>query len=148
MITPRLVVAAVLAFLVGWGVLVALALSSAGPQAPLPAGTGGAQGVPGAPGAPGASGAQPGERATPTRILDLDEVGRHARAEDCWIVVRGKVYDVTTYIPSHPTAARAITDVCGREATAAFETKNRGRPHSPEAWQLLARYLVGEVGAP
>jgi hypothetical protein len=38
-------------------------------------------------------------------------------------------------------------DICGREASEAYATKNKGRPHSAQADVLLARYRVGTLAA-
>jgi len=75
--------------------------------------------------------------------FSAEEIAGHDRPEDCWLVVRGNVYDVTSYIPSHPAPRRTITDYCGTDSTQAFETKERGRSHSTDAWQLLESYLIG-----
>lgn len=120
----RLVLGAVAAFAVAWGALVALAAGAE--EAPAPA-------APAAPAAP------------PTRLVGAGELARHATPDDCWIAVRGKVYDVTTYVASHPTRPEVVTRHCGKESTVAFETKERGRPHSPRAWAELEAYLVGEL---
>ena len=32
----------------------------------------------------------------------LDEVAEHASEESLWMVVRGKVYDLTEYLDEHP----------------------------------------------
>ena len=85
------------------------------------------------------------EPASPAKILDAATVARHASASDCWIIVRNHVYDITAYVPSHPTPPEVITAYCGRDATHAFETKDRGRPHSPYAWTQLERYRVGDI---
>ena len=34
--------------------------------------------------------------------VSVAEVVKHARKDDCWIVVNGKVYDLTNFAPSHP----------------------------------------------
>lgn len=113
----RVVLVAVLAFVLAWGTLLSLALErSRHPVAPREA-----------------------------RRWSRAEVARHDRPEDCWLVIRGKVYDVTHYISAHPAPPQTIIDHCGKESTSAFETKERGRAHSPQAWQLLETYLVGEV---
>lgn len=78
------------------------------------------------------------------RRISRAELGRHASAADCWIAVRGAVYDVTRYIDQHPAPVRTITDRCGTDATVAFETKNRGAPHSPRAWEALETMHLGE----
>jgi cytochrome b involved in lipid metabolism len=31
-----------------------------------------------------------------------DEVAQHASRKDCWIIINGKVYDVTLYLEEHP----------------------------------------------
>lgn len=30
------------------------------------------------------------------------EVLKHSSAKDCWMVVNGKVYDLTSFAPNHP----------------------------------------------
>jgi cytochrome b involved in lipid metabolism len=115
--TRRVVLIAVLAFVLAWGTLVALALRT-----------------PAAVSEPAAD-----------HTLSREEIARHNRPEDCWLLIRGKVYDVTNYIASHPASPRTITDHCGQESTWAFETKERGRPHSTRAWELLETYRIGEV---
>lgn len=74
-----------------------------------------------------------------------EDVAKHNVPEDCWIVVRGDIYDVTTYIDKHPAQRRTITDYCGKESTTAFETKERGREHSAHAWKLLETYRIGTL---
>lgn len=38
----------------------------------------------------------------PGKLLSLEEVKRHTSEEDCWIIVHGKVYDVTSFLDEHP----------------------------------------------
>lgn len=77
----------------------------------------------------------------------LAQVAAHAKPSDCWMAMNGAVFDVSTYVPQHPAPPSVIADWCGREATQAFETKNRGRPHSPYARQLLEQYRIGILDA-
>ncbi|MCM8599080.1 MAG: cytochrome b5 domain-containing protein [Candidatus Accumulibacter sp.] len=87
----------------------------------------------------------PGE-ATPVRAmkrLPLTEVARHSSAGDCWMAIHGKVYDLTAYLPDHPTRPSVILPWCGKEASEAYRTKTKGRPHSAEADRLLAGYQIG-----
>lgn len=79
---------------------------------------------------------------TPSRTtLNMTTVAAHATESDCWIVVSGKVYSVTSYIPMHPGGKRRIVNQCGGDATTAFE--NAG--HSSRAYSLLGGYLVGTL---
>jgi cytochrome b involved in lipid metabolism len=32
----------------------------------------------------------------------LDECKKHANDKDCWLVIHGKVYDVTSFLEEHP----------------------------------------------
>ena len=73
----------------------------------------------------------------------LKEVAQHATPKDCWMVIHGKVYDFSAYIPQHPAAPEVMTRYCGKEATRGYDTKDRGRPHGNYANGLLAKYAVG-----
>jgi len=76
-------------------------------------------------------------------------IAQHGTAADCWLVVNGKVYDVTSYLPMHPKGPAAVIPYCGKpDGTAAFETKgSRGDDHSSMAYVELERYLIGAVNA-
>ena len=81
----------------------------------------------------------------PLRQITMDEVAEHDSRESCWKAIAGRVYDVTEYIPDHPTSERVILRWCGRESTEAWEDKGGGRPHSPAARAELQEYLIGEL---
>jgi cytochrome b involved in lipid metabolism len=97
-----------------------------------------------APVAPIASVAPP---AAPTQVavrrITLTEVAQHASADSCWMAIHGQVYDLTAYLPEHPTQPSVILPWCGQDASEAYQTKNKGRAHSPRADRLLADYPIG-----
>jgi hypothetical protein len=95
-----------------------------------------ASGIPAAASAPG------------ERRYTLAEVARHATAADCWMAIDGGVYDFSAYLPLHPSAPELIEPWCGREASEAYRTKTRGRPHSQRATALMADYRVGTLAPP
>ena len=39
---------------------------------------------------------------TKTKEFSVDEIAKHNTEEDCWVVIHGKVYDVTEFLPDHP----------------------------------------------
>lgn len=82
------------------------------------------------------------------KTYTLTEIARHATGKDCWMAIRGQVYDFTTYVPQHPADSSVFASWCGKEATEAYQTKTRGRPHSPYADQLMTRYRIGVLAAP
>jgi len=36
------------------------------------------------------------------RQISVEEISKHNTPEDCWIVVDGKVWDLTEFAPEHP----------------------------------------------
>lgn len=53
----------------------------------------------------------PGQRAvaqSPESSYTLKEVAAHDSAEDCWMAIGGEVYDLTAYLPQHPTPPTVI----------------------------------------
>jgi cytochrome b involved in lipid metabolism len=81
------------------------------------------------------------------KTFTLEEISRHSSAEDCWLAISGKVYDVSGFISSHP-GGTAILQGCGKDATGFFETRpmGSGTPHSPTARELRENYYIGELG--
>lgn len=80
-----------------------------------------------------------------TPSYTLAEVAQHATEADCWMAIHGAVYDLGAYLPEHPTRPSIILPWCGKEATEAYDTKMRGRPHSPGADALLTHYRIGDL---
>lgn len=49
----------------------------------------------------------------------MEEVKQHRKADDCWTVYEGKVYDITSYIKSHP-GGKKIMAGAGKDCTKLF----------------------------
>jgi len=79
-------------------------------------------------------------------LLTVEEVAKHASEEDCWIIIRNKVYGVTDFISEHPGGSFRIIPNCGKDATEGFETQGGRGSHSQDAYQLLPEFLLGEIG--
>jgi len=75
----------------------------------------------------------------------LQEVAQHKEPDDCWMVIGGTVYNLSTYLPQHPSDPAIILPWCGKEATQAYQTKTKGRSHSSYANQLLPQYRIGKL---
>ncbi|MEQ9462694.1 MAG: cytochrome b5-like heme/steroid binding domain-containing protein [Haliea sp.] len=73
----------------------------------------------------------------------LEQVAQHATLDNCWMAVEGIVYDISAYVPKHPTPAFVLEQWCGKEATEGMRTKGYGRDHSPAAWAMIEEYRVG-----
>ena len=61
--------------------------------------------------------------------IDPEIVARHNSEEDCWIIIDDNVYDVTSYLNSHPGGVGKIMQYAGKDATKAFQQQG----HSPKA---------------
>lgn len=72
--------------------------------------------------------------------LSLEHVATHNTEKDAWIIVDGKVYDVTEYVDLHPGGDAILRNV-GADSSVGFH----GPQHPSSASDILSRYLVGEI---
>lgn len=77
-------------------------------------------------------------------MLTLEEVAKHDRMEDCWVIVHGVVYDVTKYLGKHPGGPKLILKRAGGDCTADFEALF----HSGRARAILDTLFVGVLLQP
>ncbi|KAJ0253047.1 Cytochrome B5 isoform D [Hirschfeldia incana] len=75
------------------------------------------------------------------KVYTLAEVSQHTTAKDCWIVIEGKVYDVTKFLDDHPGGDEVILTSTGKDATDDFEDVG----HSSTAKAMLDEYYVGDI---
>jgi len=77
----------------------------------------------------------------PTTPLSMDEIQKHVTEDDCWLIVEGKVYDLTEFLPDHPGGKKAPLIYAGKDATEEFMML-----HKPELLEKYAKqYQVGVV---
>ncbi|KAH8818999.1 FMN-dependent dehydrogenase-domain-containing protein [Xylogone sp. PMI_703] len=55
-----------------------------------------------------------------TKVISVTEISKHNSPQDVWIVVDGKVYDMTKFTPEHPGGAEIILRYAGRDASNAY----------------------------
>eukprot|EP01062_Namystynia_karyoxenos_P062510 TRINITY_DN55402_c0_g1_i1.p2 TRINITY_DN55402_c0_g1~~TRINITY_DN55402_c0_g1_i1.p2 ORF type:complete len:128 (+),score=37.60 TRINITY_DN55402_c0_g1_i1:81-464(+) len=72
------------------------------------------------------------------------EVARHNTRSDCWIVLHGKVLDVTQWLEEHPGGADIILDNAGTDSTKIFHN-HMGGDHTEAAQKLTEKYVIGTV---
>ena len=85
-------------------------------------------------------GATPG--ATADSGISVAEVQKHNTAKDCWTVVNGDVYDLTSYIAKHKGGAAVLTAICGKDGSASFAGQHAGasKPNN-----ILAAFALGQL---
>jgi len=80
--------------------------------------------------------------AAPNASLTSEEVLRHASGQDCWSVINGQVYDLTSYVSEHPGGADLINAICGKDGSRAFSGQHAGAS-KPE--NILAAFALGPL---
>lgn len=75
-------------------------------------------------------------------MITAEEIGKHNTKESCWVVVHGKVYDVTHFVDQHPGGAAIILKYAGKDATKAFDPV-----HPPDTLDkyLDKKYHLGDA---
>merc|ERR1711912_91424 len=72
----------------------------------------------------------------------LEEVAKHTSKTDCWVVVSGRVLNVTKFLGEHPGGELAILTFAGNDATEEFNMI-----HPPD---VIGKYapdaVIGELG--
>ena len=56
--------------------------------------------------------------------VDFSEVAKHNKADDCWMVIKGKVYDLSKFKDEHPGGSAYVTDCAGKEVSELDVTMN------------------------
>lgn len=75
----------------------------------------------------------------------INEIANHSTPSDCWIVIEGKVYNVTDYIRMNPGGA-VIVKGCGKDATNLVNNRPGGEEPRPQrARDLLPNFYIGEL---
>ncbi|KAL2021895.1 hypothetical protein VTK56DRAFT_6490 [Thermocarpiscus australiensis] len=83
------------------------------------------------------------EAGTPQKQFTREEIEKHDKEDDCWIVVDNKVYDATSVLAWHPggkTAIMAHAGKCHHETTEEFSSV-----HDDFAYQKLRECILGQV---
>ncbi|KAF3023544.1 hypothetical protein G7054_g3568 [Neopestalotiopsis clavispora] len=57
----------------------------------------------------------------PDKEFTMEEVAKHNKKEDLWVVVKGVVMDLSNWLEEHPGGPQAIMNFMGRDATEEFE---------------------------
>ena len=100
---------------------------------------------------PNASQGTSGEQAgLPT--YSATDVAKHNSKSDCWTIISGSVYNLTSYIPHHD-GGDEILRACGIDGTTLFTQRHTasgqavgsGTPHSSQAERDLARLKIGTL---
>ncbi|KAE9968988.1 hypothetical protein EG328_007142 [Venturia inaequalis] len=83
------------------------------------------------------------EAGTPQKQFTREEIEKHDSAQDCWLVVDGKVYDATSVLEWHPGGKAALLGHAGKVHQ---ETSDEfASIHDGYAYQKLKECVLGTV---
>ncbi|EPY84162.1 hypothetical protein CB1_000490012 [Camelus ferus] len=71
----------------------------------------------------------------------LEEVAERNSSKEIWLVIHGRVYDVTRFLNEHPGGEEVLLEQAGADATESFEDVG----HSSDAREMLKQYYIGDV---
>ncbi|XP_053555455.1 uncharacterized protein LOC128646058 isoform X1 [Bombina bombina] len=71
----------------------------------------------------------------------LEEVKKHNASKDIWLVIHGRVYDITSFVEEHPGGEEVLFEQAGYDATESFEDVG----HSIDAREMLKQYYIGDL---
>ncbi|KAJ6797434.1 cytochrome B5-like protein isoform X2 [Iris pallida] len=74
------------------------------------------------------------------KAYSKEEVSLHNKKNDCWIIVKDKVYDVTPYVEEHP-GGDAILNNAGRDSTEGFY----GPQHATRVFDMVDEFYIGDL---
>ncbi|NP_001237928.1 uncharacterized protein LOC100306380 [Glycine max] len=75
------------------------------------------------------------------KTLTFEEVAKHNNKKDCWIIINGKVCDITPFLDEHPGGDEVLLTSTGKDATIDFEDVG----HSDSAIEMMEKYFIGKV---
>ncbi|TGZ66208.1 hypothetical protein CRM22_005437 [Opisthorchis felineus] len=75
------------------------------------------------------------------KVFTLEEVKKHNKADDLWVVIHDKVYDLTQFSQEHPGGSTVLEEQSGGYATEPFEDVG----HSEDAREMMQQYYIGDI---
>lgn len=57
----------------------------------------------------------------PTKEFTEEEVAKHNKENDCWVIVKGVVLNLTSFLDDHPGGRDSILNFAGQDATESFD---------------------------
>jgi cytochrome b involved in lipid metabolism len=76
-------------------------------------------------------------------VLNIEEVSKHNNPNDCWTVINNEVYNLTSYLKSHPGGEPNILRLCGIDGSSLFASQH-GNEGSPN--RQLSNLVIGNLG--
>lgn len=79
------------------------------------------------------------------RIYTLEDLATHKCAQSCWVTLKGKVYNVTSFVSDHPGGDDLILNNADTDVESIMKDKD-SHDHSESAYEMLEEYVIGRLG--
>ena len=74
-------------------------------------------------------------------VFTKAQVAQHNSSKSLWVIIHGKVYDLTKFYETHPGGDEVILKVAGTDASVDYDKAD----HSMDAKEYMLDYLIGKV---
>ncbi|KAF9430584.1 hypothetical protein BGZ94_005918 [Podila epigama] len=75
--------------------------------------------------------------------FSVNQVAGHNSENDCWVIIHGKVYDVSSFLNDHPGGKKIILKNAGTDATKQFDAF-----HNAGVLEKYGALCIGSIGEP
>ena len=69
----------------------------------------------------------------------INEISKHNKPTDCWLIAHDKVYDVTNFIKKHPIGSKPLIKKAGTDCTRDYDF------HPKDAKKEWEKYKIGYI---
>ncbi|MBA0761781.1 hypothetical protein Gotri_024375 [Gossypium trilobum] len=76
-----------------------------------------------------------------SKIHSFEEVAKHNKNEDCWLIISGKVRDLGLFLFDYGVVKLMKGVLAGKDGTNDFEDIG----HSEDAREMMEKYYIGEI---
>lgn len=76
------------------------------------------------------------------KTYSLNEVAAHDSESDCWVILKGKVLDLTGFEADHP-GKKAFVKYAGQDITEVMLKIHKGEGHSESAYKWAEKFEIG-----
>lgn len=80
------------------------------------------------------------------RLIHPSTLEKHNTESSLWVVLNGRVYDVTDFAPDHPGGDDLILQYAGKDMGNIMEDPSE-HSHSDSAFELLEEYFIGKLAS-
>ncbi|KAF9947627.1 fatty acid alpha-hydroxylase [Modicella reniformis] len=81
------------------------------------------------------------------QTYSVQQVQAHCSADDCWVIHKNKVYNVSSFIADHPGGEDYILDHAGKDITVLMHDQLT-HLHSDGAYDMMHDFLIGSIEIP